>query len=138
MKFSLSKVALILIWGGFFLSSWGSYLRIESSKFHKWLESVHSQYDDLPGAGLWLAYCWQCTGFIYLISTIFITFILFLREETSDTITINFFTIMFLFISFLILISALQSLFYVFFAIAIGQILLTIGILCGIARWHWL
>ncbi len=139
MKLSLTRGAVLLIWSSFFLSTWGTYLRNESVQFPQWLESIHGQYNDLPGAGLWLVYCWECNAFISLIGAVVMTAILLITKETENVarIVVKLVTIVFLSMSLLVLVSALKSLFWGFFVLAMGEMLLVIGLLCGMARWHW-
>ena len=139
MKLSLTRGAVLLIWSSFFLSTWGTYLRNESVQFPQWLESIHGQYNDLPGAGLWLVYCWECNAVISLMGTVFISAILLITKETENVarIVVKLVTIVFLSMSLLVLVSALKSLFWGFLVLGMGEMLLVIGLLCGMARWHW-
>ena len=84
-------------------------------------------------------YCWECNAFISLIGAVVMTAILLITKETENVarIVVNFLTIAFLLMSLLVLVSALKSLFWGFFVLAMGEMLLVIGLLCGMARWHW-
>lgn len=53
---SLSSVSFVVVWLSFPLLVLGDYLRTNSWQFQDWLRSIHSQYQDLPGAGLFLLF----------------------------------------------------------------------------------
>ena len=139
MSNSIAKLSLLVSWFSVPLSTLGSYLQIQTPRFYDRLTYIQSQYDDLPGAGLWLLYCWPCLGFMYLIITLFITIGMItmwaiarrkslLTQIISLTIGLGLWLVL-----LKTLVSVWQEISWGFYVLASGQLLLAIGLIGSLA-----
>lgn len=134
-----AKLSLLITWTSLPLGTWGFHLRTQAPWFGEWTSHIQSQFDDLPGAGLWILYCWPCAGFIRLSSTSLIIVGIFvmwkaaksrrqLCRRTSLAIAFGFGLVLLRIIFF-----AMKSVSWGFYVLAFGDLLLAVGLLFSFA-----
>ena len=138
MNSSIIKTSILATWISLPFSTWGAHLRTQSPQFNEWVGVIHSQFDDLPGAGLWFLYFWPAMGFIYLFYTLLITAGMVVmwaaakRESLPVKIISLAISIVFLLLALQTFTSVLESLFWGFYILAAGELLLVIGLVCSV------
>lgn len=138
-KDSLALLSHLIVWLSFLLIALGDFTRTNSPQFGPWTDSIHSQYDDLPGAGLFLLVFSPFSLAVYLISTALtsgcIQLMLELARSSKTVVKIvsMIVAIFLIFLSMSNLIEALNNLSWQFYIFAMGQLVFSAGVACGVA-----
>lgn len=127
------------IWLSLPLLSLGDFLRTRSPQFNEWIGGIHSQYHDLPGAGLFLLVFSPITIVIYLIA-ITITAgcmqLIWALAKTPNAVA-KFTSVPISSFFFLITISTFNSVWdslsWRFYILALGELVFAIGVIFGLA-----
>ncbi|WP_446880127.1 hypothetical protein [Phormidesmis sp. 146-33] len=135
----LTRTASILMLGaGFLLITLGKYLRYQSPLFNQWTGSIQSQFDDVPGAGLFLLVPSYLTITIDLILTgiaisgMFLMWSMARRRNPLLRIVLLLTGSLLASSALAAFNSAWDSFRWSFYTLAVGQILWGSGLVCNI------
>jgi hypothetical protein len=137
-KFFTRTASTLMLWTGFLLITLGKYLRYRHPLFGERTGDIQSQFDDLPGAALFLLYPSYLTVAIDFVLTGIATLGMFLIWSMARRVN-SLLKIASLAIGSLLALSALvafgsalDSLIWLFFPLVIGEILWGFGLVCSI------
>lgn len=138
MRFSIFKTSILAVWISFLLSTLGAYLRVQSPLFRQWIGDIHRRFDDIPGAGLAFVSSWECHSVEYLFKALLITvgMVWMWGSAKRQSRLAQIFS---LGIALILLLAGLDTfasiwwtdLSYGFYVLAVGKLLLIIGLLCS-------